>query len=202
MTTTLRINDLFWTLQGEGKHAGRRALFVRMPFCDLACSWCDTQFNSFKEWTELAFMRFAESERARFAVLTGGEPAMHKDSPRVIHLLRGMGFTVAIETNGHFKMPSDELGWITVSPKRDAGKFEPYYVHPEVMEIADEFKYVVDEGFDFAVLDRHDVTLNRRYSLSPEFGGFAENVKRILDYQKENPAWLLSLQTHKWLGIP
>lgn len=198
----LHINDLFWTLQGEGAHAGRRSLFVRMPFCDLACSWCDTTFNSFVRWQEFDFIRFAAKENAAFAVITGGEPTMHKHTPAVIELLKSLDFEIAIETNGHFPIPSG-VDFTTVSPKRDVTKRhpDPYYVCPDAWAKASEFKYVVDAGFDFELLKRHDTTDGRRYSLSPEFGDFKVSVARIIEFITTYPDWRLSLQTHKWIGI-
>ncbi len=64
-----------------------------------------------------------------------------------------------------------------------------------------EFKYVVDEGFDWTILDRHKDSLARK-SLSPEFGRFEESLKEIQEYIKENPEWRISLQTHKWMKVP
>lgn len=194
---TFNINDLFWTFQGEGLHAGRRALFVRMPFCNLSCSWCDTSFNTFKKVTDQELAAFATSEKAKFAVITGGEPTMNKHTPGVIALLKQFGFEIAIETNGNFAIP-DGIDFVTVSPKRDAN----YNVNIDAFTKASEFKYVVDEGFDFSLLSRHDVTDGRRYSLSPEFGNFQKSLARIYEFIKENPRWRISLQTHKWMQIP
>ncbi len=193
----MKLNDIFWTFQGEGANWGRRALFVRMPFCNLHCEWCDTSFNSFKKWTDEAFLEFANQEQCRFAVITGGEPSINKDTPKVITLLKQAGFYLAIETNGTFPVPYG-IDFITVSPKSDAD----YHVDEDTWRRADEFKYVVDEGFDFAVLDKHDTENGKRYSLSPEFGNWEKSLARIYEYIKEHPQWRISLQTHKWLGIP
>jgi 7-carboxy-7-deazaguanine synthase len=198
----LHINNVFWTFQGEGAQAGRRALFVRMPFCNLACSWCDTEFNSFKKWSEREFLDAASSEKGRFAVLTGGEPMMNKHSPRVVNLLKSLGFWIACESNGTFP-PIDGIDFITVSPKRDAIQ-GPYYVNPEMFGKVSEFKYVVDRYFDFSILERHNtpsVTLPR-LSLSPEFGEMKENLDKIASYVADHPWWRISVQTHKWMGIP
>lgn len=194
----LFINDLFWTIQGEGRHAGRRALFVRMPHCNLACSWCDTKFDTHEKWSVDAFMAFAAKEPARFAVVTGGEPLMHAHTPRVVELLKSQGFTVACETNGT-KPPNAEFDWVTCSPKRDA----EFFVDQKLYSKVSEFKYVVDSEFDFKVLDRHNDDRGPvHHSLSPEYGDFARNATKIIDYIKENPKWRLSLQTHKWVGVP
>jgi 7-carboxy-7-deazaguanine synthase len=192
----LHINDVFWTFQGEGFHAGTRALFVRMPFCNLECSWCDTTFDTFKKWTEPEFAEFATRESARFAVITGGEPMMHKHTQDVINLLRSLGFYIQCETNGTFPVKAG-IDWICVSPKRDAN----YKIDLFTFKAAHEFKYVVDEGFNFDILKTHDTTDGRRYSLSPEFGRFTQSLEEIFAYIKEHPRWKISLQTHKWMKI-
>lgn len=193
----ININDLFFTLQGEGANWGRRSLFVRMPFCNMSCSWCDTKFDTFKAWSEDEFLAFAQTERCKFAVITGGEPTMNKHTPVVISLLKSIGYEIAIESNGTFEIPMD-IDFVTVSPKREAG----FQVHSDAFAKADEFKYVVDGEFDFNILKVHDVTDGRRYSLSPEFGDMKTSVDKIIAFIKENPAWRMSLQTHKWVQIP
>lgn len=194
---SLFINDLFWTVQGEGANVGRRSLFVRMPHCNLACAWCDTTFDSHVKWSLDDFRAFAEREPARFAVVTGGEPLMHRQTPVVVRELKALGFEVACETNGTFAAPC-AFDFITCSPKRDAA----YAIHPDLYPLVSEFKYVVDEGFDFALLDRHrDDPAHQRHALSPEFGAMKESVSRILDFIAKNPGWRLSLQTHKWIGV-
>lgn len=195
----LQLNDVFWTFQGEGRHAGRRALFVRMPYCNLKCSWCDTSFNSFKKWEEEAFRIFAQSEQARFAVITGGEPMMNKMTPRVVEILKELGFYIACETNGHYPIVPG-IDFVTCSPKNEGPL--PYLVHAEAFHEVSEFKYVVDDRFDFTTLDRHDTRDGKFYSLSPEFNKMSESVEKITAYIKEHPDWKMSLQTHKWLGIP
>lgn len=207
LTFVLHINDLFWTIQGEGRNAGRRALFVRMPYCNLACEWCDTSFNSFKPWTEEALIAFAEQEKGRFAVITGGEPMLNKHTPRVAEVLDYLKFDIAVESNGTVAPNIHSKHFFTVSPKRQAAdkKLPAYFVHPDMWVVADEFKYVVDEQFDFSILDRHkDDKINplARLSLSPEFNNMKASLEKIIAYQKENPRWRISLQTHKWMQVP
>lgn len=198
--TSLNITDVFWTFQGEGHHWGTRALFVRMPFCNLACSWCDTEFNTFKKWDQNDFEAFALKEKSRFAVLTGGEPMMNKHSPLVVKILKRLGFYVATETNGMFPIV-EGLDFVTCSPKKDKGFL--YEIHPEAYPKVDEFKYVVDEGFDFGILDRHiSDPLHQSHRLSPEYNIMESSLARIMDYIKENPRWKINLQTHKQLNVP
>lgn len=194
-----KLNDLFWTFQGEGMNWGRRALFVRLPFCNLKCSWCDTEFNSFNRWEESLFEQVALSELGRFAVITGGEPMMNKQVPEIVRFLKKHGFEIACETNGTFPI-YDGIDFVTCSPKRDAN----YEVHPETLPKISELKLVVDEGFDFAVAKNFERLLaaqHTRLTLSPEFNKMSESFTKIEQFIKENPLWRVSLQTHKWLKI-
>lgn len=199
----IHINDVFATFQGEGFHAGRRALFVRMPFCDLACPWCDTQFDKFKPWDKDDFRDFAQREENRFAVITGGEPTMHKHTPVVIDILKSLGFYIAIESNGHFPIPAG-IDFVTISPKAytSAKHPEPFYVCEDAWAKCSEFKYVVEEGFNFDLLARHTKEDGKILSLSPEFNIFHQSLARIFDFIKEHPQWRISLQTHKFMNVP
>ncbi|MCB0377936.1 MAG: 7-carboxy-7-deazaguanine synthase QueE [Bdellovibrionales bacterium] len=199
---SIQLNEVFWTLQGEGRWTGHRALFVRFPFCNYDCPWCDTDYSSFEKWNEKNFVDMTRQEKAKLAVLTGGEPMAHKHLMDVIRLLKGEGFVIACETNGSLPVPK-EVDWVTTSPKRyTQGKWEPYFIHPSVLNRTNEWKYVVDADFDFNILNRHHTKGSEQiFSLSPEYSEFEKNTHRILEFIKENPAWKLSLQTHKWLGI-
>ncbi len=158
LASALQINDLFWTLQGEGRWSGRRALFVRLPFCNYDCPWCDTEYNSFRKVTEDEFLQFTKHEPARFAVITGGEPMAHKDLARIIMLLKNEGFEIACETNGSLPIPA-AIDFPTVSPKRYTQKKYPeFFIHADALAKAKELKYVVDTGFDFKILDRHNLS--------------------------------------------
>ena len=197
----INLNDIFYTFQGEGYNAGRRALFIRVPYCNYSCPWCDTEYNSYDEWSLSDFRDVALSESSRFAVLTGGEPMMHKHSPMIISELKELDFEIACETNGSRPI-LDGIDYATVSPKKYVQKLLPeFFIHPHAENNAGEFKYVVEEGFDFSILDRHDVTDGRKYYLSPEYNIFDESLNRIHEYIKENPGWRISLQTHKIMNI-
>ena len=199
----LHIVDAFHTIQGEGKNAGRRAFFIRMPFCNLSCAWCDTEFNKYKEWEPEALLEKAAEESHRLIVITGGEPTMHKHTPLVIQMFKRAGYEIAMESNGHFQVP-EGIDFLTVSPKKQGN--EAYFVHPKTWPFVDEFKYVVDEGFYWSTLERHNEEFKRGrktlLSLSPEWGRFEQSAKEIIEYIKENPQWKISLQTHKFLKIP
>ena len=189
--------DIFWTFQGEGFNSGERALFVRLPFCNLKCSWCDTEFNKFNNYSDEEFLGLALSEKSRFAVITGGEPTMSKNFKPVYDLLKSKDFKIAVESNGTFPIPVGDY-YLTVSPKREQDV--PYYIHDSAFIGASEFKYVVDDDFDFNVLNRHKSNEQKLY-LSPEFNDITKNLEKIFNYIKENPQWKISLQTHKWMNI-
>lgn len=194
----IRINDLFWTFQGEGSNMGRRALFIRLPFCNLKCDWCDTEFDTFKKMTEQEFKAIAEQEPSRFAVITGGEPTVNKDLSKVIGWLKDLKFEVAIESNGTFFIPL-EIDFITISPKREAD----YHIDLNNISRIHDLKIVIDEDFDWSICEQFEAKVNysTRLWLSPEYGRLAESVKEIEKYISEHPRWRLNLQTHKWIGI-
>ncbi len=205
MNDSLHLVDLFWTIQGEGRYAGHRALFVRMPFCNLTCPWCDTSFDKFHKTSESDFIKLATSEPARLAVVTGGEPTLHKHTPRVIKILKSLGFFVCMESNGTAPPPAG-VDFLTVSPKQYSNaKFaDAFHIDDQARAQAGEFKYVVEAGFPFSILDRHNdpIDKNARLSLSPEFNRMADSIKEIEAYIQKHPRWVVSLQTHKIMGVP
>ena len=104
--TTYRINEIFYSLQGEGRHTGRAAVFVRFSGCNLKCPFCDTDFKAYREMTVDDIIAAVSEWRAcGFVVLTGGEPSLQVDEP-LIEALHQEGFYIAIETNGTCPLPS------------------------------------------------------------------------------------------------
>lgn len=211
----MKINDLFYTIQGEGKNAGRAALFVRLPLCNLSCPWCDTKFDTWTEYTEEEFIRFVDSVPARFAVITGGEPSMNKQSPLILDILQTRGFEVAMESNGQFLAPS-AVDHLTISPKRWSAKYDkPQRKHPfwfDFRNTPSEIKLVVDvpevlniatviyqswKRGDFKFKDQ----LEPRFYLSPEWNQRESILPLMVEYVKEYTEWKISLQTHKILDV-
>ena len=154
----------------------------------------------------------------------------HKDLARIIMLLKKEGFEIACETNGSLPIPA-AIDFPTVSPKRYTQKKYPeFFIHEDALAKAKELKYVVDDQFDFKILDRHKSSTNInasvgrletdnklssevvaserfaataiRYSLTPEYSTMKQQLPRVLAYIKDNPQWQLNLQTHKWIDIP
>jgi len=189
------VKEIFKTLQGEGAQAGRPAVFCRFAGCNLACSFCDTDFTGGDSFaTAQALVDAIEQEWQgpagyRFVVLTGGEPLLQVDTP-LIEQLHERGFEIAIETNGTLDAPAG-IDWVCVSPKSTDGLR---------LQRGDELKLVYPQ---------HDVPPEafahlpfRRFSLQPMDGpALAENTARVIAYCLAHPQWQLSLQTHKTLGI-
>ena len=111
---TYRINEIFYSLQGEGRHTGRAAVFVRFSGCNLKCPFCDTDFKAYRELTVDDIIAAVSEWRAcGFVVLTGGEPSLQVDES-LIEALHHEGFYIAIETNGTCPLPS-AIDWVTLS---------------------------------------------------------------------------------------
>ncbi|MYM34985.1 7-carboxy-7-deazaguanine synthase [Duganella sp. FT94W] len=210
---TYSIKEIFYTLQGEGAHAGRPAVFCRFAGCNLwtgresdrasaICQFCDTDFvgtdgeggGKFKSPEELAATINAlwpESYTAsKYVVFTGGEPLLQLDAP-LIDAMHAVGFTIAIETNGTLPVP-EGVDWICVSPKMGSEL---------VVKKGSEIKVVIPQANqDLSVYEQLDF---ENFFVQAMDGPLAEfNTKLAIDTCKRNPKWKLSLQTHKLLQIP
>ncbi|HEY0514151.1 MAG TPA: 7-carboxy-7-deazaguanine synthase QueE [Thermoanaerobaculia bacterium] len=188
------VNEIFYSLQGEGVRAGTPNLFLRLAKCNLACTVethgfdCDTEFESGRRLTlEEIVAEFRQlSAACDWAILTGGEPALQADR-ELIDGLHAAGYRLAIETNGSFELP-EGIDWITVSPK--------VAEHAVRQKRANEVKYVRGHGQG---IPRTAVEADH-YLISPAFDG-AEVDPRTLDWCirlcRDNPPWRLSVQQHK-----
>lgn len=211
---TYSVKEIFYTLQGEGAQTGRPAVFCRFAGCNLwsglekdragaVCRFCDTDFvgtdgpggGKFASAADLAravagkWPAGAGKERM-LTVLTGGEPLLQLDSP-LLDALHREGFAVAIETNGTQSAPAG-IDWICVSPKEGA---------PLVLTAGDELKLIYPQpGAAPAAFERLGF---RHFFLQPMDGPEREkNTQLAIEYCLRHPRWRLSLQTHKYLGIP
>lgn len=191
-----RVNDIFYSIQGEGYNTGRAAVFVRFAGCNLRCGFCDTEFDSFREMAGDDIVAEMTQYPARFAVLTGGEPTLQVDEA-FVDLLHQHGFEVAMESNGTRPAPTN-LDWLTVSPKTREG----WLVNGKG-RLPDELKVIFDENTDPETYLPLPFTLHPspHLYLQPCDTGDAERnaliIQRCIDYIKEHPQWRLSLQTHK-----
>lgn len=212
---TYSVKEIFYTLQGEGAHTGRPAVFCRFTGCNLwtgreqdrfaaVCQFCDTDFvgtdgmggGKFRTAADLAdkvaagWPEVGGKAGKPFVVCTGGEPLLQLDEP-LIHELHARGFEIAVETNGTQPAP-DGLDWICVSPKADAEL---------VVKKGNELKLVYLQ--EQAPPERFAGMAFDHFFLQPMDGPEKSMLTRqVIDYCKANPKWRLSVQTHKILGIP
>ena len=193
-----KINEIFYSLQGEGYHSGTPAVFVRFSGCNLRCDFCDTehqdgQLMSVQEIVD----EVNKYPVAPLLVLTGGEPSLFIDEAFVAELKQKTGKKIAIETNGTRPLPTS-LDWVTFSPK---SAFEGGDAEPCVLKCCDELK-VVYLGQDLVQYD--EIQAKHRF-LQPCFCEDEvqrkANMKACVEAVMQNPGWRLSLQVHRILNI-
>lgn len=194
------VMERFKTLQGEGMHAGVSAWFIRLAGCDVGCAWCDVK----ESWPADAHPLVAVEElvaeavaaNTRIVVVTGGEPLMYDCGP-LTEALRAAGCTVHVETSGAHPL-TGTWDWITFSPKRFKSP------RPEIYAAADELKVVVVNRHDYAWAEEHAAQLPAKAwrFLQPEWSRREKLHGPLTAYIADHPEWRLSLQTHKYLGIP
>ena len=205
------VKELFYTLQGEGTHAGRVAVFCRFSGCNLwsgreqdrataVCTFCDTdfvgvgpdggKFATAEALADAVAAKWPAGAGGRpYVVCTGGEPLLQLDAP-AIAALHARGFEVAVETNGTQPLPPG-LDWVCVSPKADA---------PLVVEGGDELKLVYPQPK--ALPERFLGLRFAHWLLQPMDGpDLAANTRAAIDYCLAHPQWRLSVQTHKVVGV-
>lgn len=193
----MRIKEIFYSLQGEGFHTGRPAVFVRFSGCNLRCPFCDTDFSGGDEYTEDELIgEIRRYEPCKFVVFTGGEPTLQLTGTLIDRLHAG-GYYLAIETNGTREYPKG-VDWVTVSPKNDfCANAEPY---PGNI-IASEVK-VVYNGENEPLTHEN---LGLLKYIQPCDTGDAEWNEEILgktvEWLGEHPDWRLSLQTQKIINV-
>jgi len=205
---TLPIVETFHSLQGEGIHAGRSALFIRLGGCSVGCSWCDTKHS----WPAAAHpqrslsalaaeAQRAAAEGAAFVVITGGEPLEHPLTP-LCQALAAADLPLHLETSGVGAW-SGQFHWVSLSPK----PHRPPQV--EALRHCDELKLVVHTAADLAFAETMAAAALAERSagepgpallLQPGWD-CATGQALALDFVRRHPHWRLSLQTHKWLGV-
>ena len=193
-----KINEIFYSLQGEGFHTGTPSVFVRFSGCNLHCAFCDTQHQAGAMMTTEAIVdEINKFPMAPLIVLTGGEPSLFIDEAFVEELKRQTGKCVAIETNGTRPLPAN-VDWVTFSPKTG---FDGGDVEPCVLKRCDELK-VVYLGQD--LMQYEGIKAKHRF-LQPCFSEDEKqcqfNMKKCVEAVLQNPGWRLSLQTHRILNI-
>ena len=196
----LPIMEEFYTIQGEGRKAGKPAYFIRIGGCDVGCHWCDVKeswdasLHPLKAVDDL--IHRLEEVPAKDVVITGGEPTIY-NLDYLCEVLHANGYKTFLETSGAHKF-SGRWNWICLSPK----KTQP--PRPEVYSFAHELKVIVHNKNDFKWAERHADKVNKacKLYLQPEWSKLDEMMPLIINYVMKNPSWNISLQTHKFMKIP
>jgi len=198
------IREMFGpTLQGEGAHAGSACVFLRFAACNLACTWCDTDFSA-EASTKLSAAEITKRlleldvHRSGVVIVTGGEPTLQWDGG-LATALADAGFRVHMESNGTHPLAAP-VDWLTISPKPQfhAGRFALASALP-----AHEVQGVVDDTVDAGTL----VDYEKRWSAAARFvqpcmdARYNEHLARAIDLVTRRPSWRLSLQLHKIIGV-
>ena len=214
-----RVNEIFFTLQGEGAHSGIPAVFVRFSGCNLKCPWCDTEFSEYTQMSaqqivqEMQDLYDTPNERRKMCVLTGGEPSLQVDMP-LIEALHAAGFYICIETNGTRPLP-DGIDWITCSPKAESldtplGHAVQRLALKKVNEVKVVFTGTYDpEVWRTKIEAEHWMLQPLRYNgewlLMSGIDDFEidsnDNLDDTVRYILAHPFWRLSVQLHKIAGL-
>lgn len=185
----MRVNEIFYSLQGEGAYAGTPAVFIRFSGCNRRCAFCDTDFAAFTEMSPQEIVEEVLKYPAEHVVITGGEPALQLND-ELIDLLHDHGREVHVETNGSLPLP-ESVDWVTCSPKDPpleighVDELKLVYTGQSEQEIEGLYKEFLGHGA-------------RVFKLQPCSG---KNTEATMAYCLEHPHWGLSMQLHKFLGI-
>jgi organic radical activating enzyme len=217
-----KVNEIFFTLQGEGAHSGIPAVFVRFSGCNLRCPWCDTDFADYTEMSaeeivaEMKALYDTPNERRKMCVLTGGEPSLQVDR-ELIEVLHKEGFYICIETNGTHPLP-EGIDWITCSPKmierQDGNKLSVNHPAHLALHHVNEVKVVFTGTYDPEIwrtqLEAEHWMLqplryNGEWLLMSGIDDFEidsnDNMDETVRYILSHPFWRLSVQLHKIAGL-
>ena len=195
----LPLMEEFYTIQGEGYHKGTAAYFIRVGGCDVGCHWCDVK----ESWnpaihppTSINSIAENAANYSQTIVITGGEPLMWDMNP-LTQLLKSKGVDTHIETSGAYPL-SGTWDWICLSPKKMK------LPTPEVYKAAHELKVIIfnKDDFRFAEEQAAKVSEDCKLYLQPEWSKRDKMIPQIVDYVMQDPKWVVSLQTHKYLNIP
>lgn len=196
----LPVMERFYTIQGEGAHTGTAAYFIRIAGCDVGCVWCDVK----ESWHTQGYpvvnvgnlAKEAQASGTKVVVVTGGEPTLYNLNELTLELQK-RNLRTHIETSGTNPI-TGKWHWVCFSPK----KFKKPV--PDAYQKADELKIVVFNKHDLQWAETHAQKVKKDclLYLQPEWSKAEEMLPLITAYVKENPRWKISLQTHKYMGIP
>ncbi len=196
----LPLVEQFYTIQGEGFHTGKAAYFIRIGGCDIGCRWCDSKISWSPGIHKMVsiddIVKNVLDTPAQSVVITGGEPTLYNLEP-LSSLLQKKNIETFIETSGAYEL-TGSWDWICLSPKRNQ------HPHPSIYEKANELKMIIyeDDDFDWAEQCAKRISKNCYKYLQPEWSRYSVNIDPIVNYAKNHPEWMISLQSHKFMKIP
>ena len=196
----LPLMEEFYTIQGEGYNTGKAAYFIRLGGCDVGCHWCDVKESWNAELHPLTsaktIIENVLSYKAKSVVVTGGEPLIYNLN-HLTALLKENNIETFIETSGAYELSGD-WNWICLSPKKTMLPKENIY------KKANELKIIIFNNSDFKWAEEQasKVSSDCYLYLQPEWSKHEQMTPLIIEYVKNNPRWMISLQTHKYMNIP
>lgn len=196
----LPLMEEFYTIQGEGFNTGKAAYFIRIGGCDVGCHWCDVKESwdaNIHPLTPIEkIVENVLAYKATSVVVTGGEPLIY-NLDALTALLKEKGIETFIETSGAYSL-SGNWDWICLSPKKTLAPL------PEIYSKAHELKVIIFNKHDFKWAEEQAALVSKDcyLYLQPEWSKHAQHLPEIIEYVKENPKWMISLQTHKYMNIP
>jgi len=203
MKKTLKVKEIFYSIQGEGKRTGEASIFIRLSNCNLNCHYCDTDWNTGTPMTLEEILKKVKQYKANWIVWTGGEPTLQL-TDQIIGWFKYHGYKQAIETNGTNRIPGG-IDYVACSPKVGLTKLQDTFTNSFV----NEFRYPLSSGQKPPSLNDLWFAAPENLYVSPIFMGKEkerldidrENVLWCVDFVKRNPEWKLSMQVHKFIDI-
>ncbi len=190
----------FYSIQGEGFYSGKAAYFIRVAGCDIKCKWCDTK----KSWNPKNYPLKSVDDiigniivcNAKTVVVTGGEPLLY-NLDYLCFELKKRNIKTFLETSGVHKI-TGKWDWICLSPKKNKKPLK------NIFQKADELKIIIFDktDLDWAEKNAELVNKNCKLFLQAEWSKRKQIIPVIIDYILKNPKWRISLQSHKYIGIP
>lgn len=199
--------EVFESVQGEGYNTGKEVVFLRFGGCNLACPWCDTEYDAFETLDEDVLVSRVAAFRPKALVLTGGEPFIQEGLEPLLARFKELGYWIGVETNGIVAPPQAwlrRLDYLAVSPK---ALYASLYDDERMMTRADEVRIVVDGDVRAFCDDMRNRIEAAHYFLSPCEREGKINVEEtirllgVLNRGRRASKWLLSFQAHKLAGV-
>lgn len=207
---SLRVNEIFFSIQGESTYAGRPCVFVRLTYCNLRCSYCDSEYAFFEGQEKTLHEIITEIEKygCRLVEITGGEPLLQKNIHRLMKMLCDRGYEMLIETGGHMDIAAIDSQVVRIMDIKCPGSGEVLKVRWENLEnltSSDQIKFVIAdrEDYDWAksILGKYELNKKCTVLMSPVFGKM--NNKELCEWiLKDQLHVRFQIQLHKYIWDP